>query len=668
MFQIRRWLAPLAITLAACAPEPPADQPPTFEAFRASLLTSARGHFVVEGDLLIKSEAELHEFYVRNINPTSGLEDGEAVAQAPLTVDRKGFWWWAEDNKWTGGDEHALTYCVSTGFGGDYPKIVEAMRTAARDWERAANVRFAHLDAEDDNCDADNDAVLFPVQNQGNGCGRDSCLNASAFFPDEDDEDDRVIDVYSQTFAWTPADLTSLLTHELGHVLGFRHEHVRAGCNNESSNWRTLTSYDARSIMHYNWCTNGISGESGEVITPRDQQGAQKIYGAANIRRVALRTTQGKYVRAFNGGGGIVDGKGSKIGPWETFELIGLGGDSYALRSINRAFVTVEGGGPGVVNANRAFVNAWETFTAVKVGPRDIALRTSTGRYLTVGSSGTINTWSTWITDAAKLTVVELDTEPVALRVDGGQYARVSGDKLEAISGSLFRDEFLYLVNLGDSVASVSQVAFRTKDGRYLRAVSGGGGDLRLDRTIIGAHETFQIVPKTKNGVAILSHDGHYLAAEGGGGQALVADRTAFGAWEHFTVIWMRGLPVSIETTSGHYWRAIEGGGYGVDAKASAVNAWERFRYIDLGGDRFAMRAPNGQYVSAQNGGGSALTADRDWIGEWEQFELVNAGTNIFAFRTVDKGKYIAAEGAGGGALDANRDQVGAWERFDLHY
>ena len=70
-----------------------------------------------------------------------------------------------------------------------------------------------------------------------------------------------------------------LLRHELGHTLGFRHEHTRpeAGTCFEDNNWRALTPYDSASVMHYPQC-NGTSSDLS--MTATDRQGAVTLYGS----------------------------------------------------------------------------------------------------------------------------------------------------------------------------------------------------------------------------------------------------------------------------------------------------------------------------------------------------------------------------------------------------
>jgi len=73
-----------------------------------------------------------------------------------------------------------------------------------------------------------------------------------------------------------------VLRHELGHVIGFRHEHIRSGappvCPHEDTTGTiNLTDYDPRSVMHY-FC-GGVGSRTLE-ITDIDRTGSQQVYGA----------------------------------------------------------------------------------------------------------------------------------------------------------------------------------------------------------------------------------------------------------------------------------------------------------------------------------------------------------------------------------------------------
>jgi hypothetical protein len=74
-----------------------------------------------------------------------------------------------------------------------------------------------------------------------------------------------------------------VLRHELGHVLGFRHEHIRSGApaecpgDDEAVKLFPFGEYDPRSVMHY-FC--GPVGNPDLRFSAGDRKGAQQLYGA----------------------------------------------------------------------------------------------------------------------------------------------------------------------------------------------------------------------------------------------------------------------------------------------------------------------------------------------------------------------------------------------------
>ncbi len=237
--------------------------PPTWAEFKASTFKDVDGVYIVNGDEPVGNVAKLRAYYERMMEAAD--QNGGSNELVVNTVG--GF-----DDVWSGSQVGNLTYCVSDDFGSLKSTIVAAMDGGAALWEGASGaVDFIYDSSQDSNCTTSNDAVLFPVEPI-----ETSEYIARAFFPSSPDSEMNVlVDDSITSSGWPPA---NIMGHELGHTLGFRHEHTRpeSGACFEDNNWRPLTPYDSDSIMHYPQC-NGTSSDLG--FSALDGQGVAALYG-----------------------------------------------------------------------------------------------------------------------------------------------------------------------------------------------------------------------------------------------------------------------------------------------------------------------------------------------------------------------------------------------------
>lgn len=243
----------------------------TFEEFEASVYREPDGgKYIVDGDTPIDDRKHLEEFFETRIKQVhrDDHEPGQLIVNTAGGVD----------TTWDDTQKMNLSYCVSDTFGTRHNAVVAAMTDAANDWEGAANINFVHDASHDSNCTAVNSQVVFDVRPAGT-----ASYLARAFFPD-DPRARRNVLIADSSFTLSPTGnltLAGILRHELGHTLGFRHEHTRpnAGTCFEDTNWRPLTVYDAFSTMHYPQCNGG--GDWSLVLTAMDESGAACLYGPA---------------------------------------------------------------------------------------------------------------------------------------------------------------------------------------------------------------------------------------------------------------------------------------------------------------------------------------------------------------------------------------------------
>jgi hypothetical protein len=239
--------------------------------------------WVVEGDLLLDEDQlaiyadrqdALREMRRMEADRpglrTSGLIRPQTTALVGIAVGDKTV-------RWKPG--LVLSYCVlrSTFLSQQqYENVRANMAAATGAWEGACGIKFRHradLDASPTTTPA---GVLFTVRFFNAG----GSFIAAAFFPDDPTNRRRML--IDPSYFTTTFNRVGVFRHELGHVLGFRHEHIRSGApsvcpDEDTAGTIDLTKYDPQSCMHY-FCGGVGSRELG--ITQLDRGGAQKLYGA----------------------------------------------------------------------------------------------------------------------------------------------------------------------------------------------------------------------------------------------------------------------------------------------------------------------------------------------------------------------------------------------------
>ena len=102
------------------------------------------------------------------------------------------------------------------------------------------------------------------------------------------------------------------------------------------------------------------------------------------IQKIALKTEDGYFLSAVNGGGQYIIANSVTIGPNETFLLIpqGLERNKFAIRTANGNYISAINGGGDRVDARSTTIGPNEQFDLVPIRPDQVSFVTVKDYYL----------------------------------------------------------------------------------------------------------------------------------------------------------------------------------------------------------------------------------------------------------------------------------------------